>query len=216
MSLEDTVAHLLQFTATFDLRMAGVLFALCAVGEFGLSIPYVLESVWLMTGYHLGAGVLSPLHFVGLWLAAQFGRQVGAVALYQVGRYGSAPLLRWYRQGRMPGFISRVVNSKAARRVNIFSPFSVALGRLFWMRIPLSLTLGARKDLRTLLVGVLISSLIWDAIYILVGLTVGATAVVEPVYMFVYSLAGLTLFYLVTFGVRRLVKRSRPSDTRAA
>lgn len=212
MSLDSLVAQVLEFTATFDPRMAAVLFVLCAIGEFGLAIPYVLESVWLMTGYNLGAGILSPLYLAGLWLAVQCGRQLGATALYHVGRFGSIPLLRLYNNKRLPSFISRVAQSKLLSRIKLASPFSVAFGRLLWMRIPLTLALGARRDLKTLFTGVLISSLIWDAVYILVGLTVGATAAVKPAHMLFYSLAGLTLVYLITFTVRRLIKRPQPAN----
>jgi membrane-associated protein len=213
MNLGNAVAQILALTSTLDPRMAALLFAICAIGEFGFSIPYVLESVWLLVGYQLGAGVLSPLHLVGLWLAAQCGRQLGATILYHVGRFGSMPLVRFYNNKRLSRFIPRVVaNSRVLNRINLSSPFSVAFGRLFWMRIPLTLTLGVKKRLGMLLMGVLLSSLVWDVVYISVGLTVGAMAVVEPVYMFFYSLAGLTLVYLITFLVRRLIRRPQPAS----
>ena len=78
MSLENVLSQIVGFTATLDPRMAALLFLICAIGEFGISVPYVLESVWLLVGYQLGAGVLSPLEMVGLWLAAQCGRQAGS------------------------------------------------------------------------------------------------------------------------------------------
>ncbi len=215
MNLGNALAQVLALTTALDPRMVALLFVICAIGEFGMSIPYVLESLWLLVGFQLGAGVLSPLHLAGLWLAAQCGRQVGTVALYQVGRFGSIPLTRFYKQRRLPRFISNVANSKMLARINLTSPFSVAFGRLFGMRIPLTLTLGINKKLRTLLIGVFVSSVIWDAIYIAVGLTVGATALIKPIYMFLYSLAGLTLLYLFTFLIRRLVRHFKPVSSPA-
>jgi membrane-associated protein len=213
MNLENAVAQILALTSTLDPRMAALLFVICAIGEFGISIPYVLESVWLLVGYQLGAGVLSPLHLAVLWLAAQCGRQVGATALYHMGRLGSTPIVRFYNNKRLSRFIPKAVaNSRVLNHINLSSPFSVAFGRLFGMRIPLTLTSAVKKRQRTLLMGVLLSSLVWDTIYISVGLTVGATAVVKPVYMFSYSLAGLTLIYLITFLVRRLIKRPQPAS----
>lgn len=215
MGLGDAIAQLLAFTTTLDPRTAAVLFFICAIGEFGISIPYVLETIWLLVGYHLvphiGSEVLSPPHLVGLWLAAQCGRQVGALALYHTGRFGSTSLLRFYNNSRVSRFFSRVAKSRVLKRIDLSSPFSVAFGRLFWMRIPLSLTLGVMKKLKTLSMGVLISSLIWDAVYISVGLIVGATAQIKPLQMFIYSLAGLTLIYLITFLVRRLIRRPQPA-----
>ena len=214
MNLGNAVAQILALTTTLDPRMAALLFVICAIGEFGMSIPYVLESVWLLVGYHLGAGVLSPLHLVGLWLAAQCGRQAGSMALYYVARFGSIPLVRFYHNKRISRFIPRVVvNSGVLNRINLASPFSVAFGRLFGLRIPLTLTLAVKKSLRTLSMGVLLSSMVWDAIYISLGITVGTTAVIKPVYMLFYSLAGLTLIYLITFVVRRLITRSQPASS---
>lgn len=207
MNLENAVAQILALTTTLDPRMVALLFVICAIGEFGISIPYVMESIWLLVGYQLGTGVLSPLHLVVLWLAAQCGRQVGTVALYHVGRFGSMPLNKFYNKQRVSRFISKVANSKVLNRINISSPFSVAYGRLFGMRIPLTLTLGVKRRLKMLSMGVLISSVVWDMVYIAVGLTVGATAVIRPVNMFFYSLAGLTLVYLITVAVRRLIRR---------
>ena len=96
------------------------------------------------------------------------------MALYHVGRFGSIPLLRFYNKRAYHDFSPRVANSRVLSRINLSSPFSVAFGRLFAMRIPLTLTLGVKRDLKTLSMGVLISSIVWDAVYIAVGLTVGS------------------------------------------
>jgi membrane-associated protein len=201
------------FTATLDPRMAALLFIICAIGEFGISIPYVLESIWLLVGYQLGTGVLSPLHLVGLWLAAQGGRQLGSTALYYAGRFSSIPLVRFYNKQRLSRFTSKLANSKVLSRINLASPFSVAFGRLFGMRIPLTLTLAVKKRLRTLSTGVLLSSMVWDGIYISIGITVGTTVAIKPVYMLLASVAGLTLIYLGTFIVRRLKKHFQPASS---
>ena len=214
MNLGNAVAQILALTTTLDPRMAALLFVICAIGEFGMSIPYVLESVWLLVGYHLGAGVLSPLHLVGLWLAAQCGRQAGSMALYHVARFGSIPLVRFYHNKRISRFIPRVVvNSGVLNRINLASPFSMAFGRLFGLRIPLTLTLAVKKSLRTLSMGVLLSSMVWDAIYISLGITVGTTAAIKPVQMLFASVTGITLIYLITFVVRRLITRSQPASS---
>jgi membrane-associated protein len=212
VSLENALSQIVGFTATLDPRMAALLFIICAVGEFGISVPYVLESIWLLAGYQLGAGVLSPLEMVGLWLAAQCGRQAGVVALYHVAKFGSPPLVRFYHNRRLSRFIPKALtNSGVLQRINLASPFSVAFGRLFGLRVPLTLTLAVRERPRTLSIGVLLSSLVWDAIYISLGITVGTTAAIKPVQMLFVSVAGVTLIYLVTFLVRRLKKRFQPA-----
>jgi hypothetical protein len=214
VSLENALSQIAGFTATLDPRMAILLFLICAIGEFGFSIPYVLESIWLLAGYQLGADVLSPLQMAGLWLAAQCGRQAGAVALYHVAKFGSIPLVRFYQNKRIARFIPKAVtNSGVIKRINLSSPFSIAFGRLFGLRIPLTLTLAVTKRLRTLLTGVFFSSLVWDVIYISLGVTIGTAAALKPVQMLFVSVAGVTLIYLVTFMVRLIKKRFQPGGS---
>lgn len=211
MNLESVLQQIVSFTATLDPRMAVLLFVICAIGEFGLSIPYVLESIWLLVGYQLGHGVLSPLHLAGLWLAAQCGRQVGSMALYRVARFGTPSLTKFYNKLRLSRLFYRISNkSSAINHINLSSPFSVAYGRLFGMRIPMVLVLAVKRRLGMLSLGVLLSSIVWDAIYISLGIIFGSTVAIKPTYMFLAALAGITVIYLVTFIARMLIRRARP------
>jgi membrane protein DedA with SNARE-associated domain len=213
MNLENAAAQILALTSTFDLRIAALLFIICAVGELSIGIPYVLESVWLLAGYQLGAGVLSPFHLAGLWLAAQCGRQAGSFALYGAAKLGTMPLARLYQKCRGWRFWPKVsLNRKLADRINLTSPFSVAYGRLFGLRIPLTITLAVKKRIASLPVGVLLASLIWDVTYITLGATMGKTAVLKPSEMLLATVAGLTLIYLVVFAVRRLLRRHQVAE----
>ena len=172
MNLEHFLSQILQLTANFDPRTAALLFLICAIGEFGVSVPYVLESVWLLAGYQLGSSVLSPVHLVGFWLAAQCGRQVGSIALFSVVRLSSSPLAKLYRKCTSSRFWPRVpVNTKVFTRINLTSPFSIGYGRLMGLRIPLTLTLSVNKHLKTLSLGVLLSSLAWDTAAAISGLS---------------------------------------------
>lgn len=208
MNLSNAVAQILALTSTLDLRVAAFVFVICAVGELSIGIPYVLESMWLLAGYQLGAGVLSPLDLAGLWLAAQCGRQAGSFALYGAARLGTMPLAKLYRRCQSWRFWPKVsINRKLLDRINLMSPFSVAYGRLFGLRVPMTIALAAKKHLASVPLGVLLGSLVWDAAYIALGATVGKVAVLKPVEMFFATFAGLTLLYLVVLAVRRLLRR---------
>jgi membrane protein DedA with SNARE-associated domain len=208
MNLENAAAQILALTSTLDLRIAALLFVICAIGELSVGIPYVLESVWLLAGYQLGAGVLSPLQLAGLWLAAQCGRQVGSIALYGAAKLGSMPFARLYRRCRSWRFWPKVsLNRKLANHINLMSPFSVAYARLFGLRIPLTITLAVKKRVASLPLGVLLASLIWDGLYITLGATVGKVVVLKPTEILLATVGGLTLLYLVVFAVRRLLRR---------
>jgi hypothetical protein len=168
--------------------------------------------VWLLAGYHLGAGKLTLIDLLGLWLAAQLGRQVGALALYHVARLSSVPLTRFYEWCKRLKYWPKIqISPKMSQRIHLTSPFSIAYGRLLGLRIPLTIMLAFKKKLVTALVAVLFSSIVWDGIYLILGSTVGRTAILSPVQMFFASIAGLTVLYLATLLIRHLLKRPKPS-----
>lgn len=208
MNLEDFFQQVLIFAGTFNVKLIISLFLICAIGEFGASIPYLLETVWLLSGYHLGTGVLPPLHLGLLWLVAQAARQTGVAALYHLSRFGSMPLMKVYQKYFAASLSGKLSANDSApfrlvRRINYLSPFSIASGRLFGLRIPLTLTLAVKGRRKTLSLGVLLSSLVWDGIYISLGV-VGGVVLVKPAQMILYSLIGLTLLYALTFTLKRL------------
>jgi membrane-associated protein len=213
MHLESFLQHIVSFTSTLDPRMAVLLLVMCAIGEVGVSVPYVLESIWLLSGFHLGSGVLSPFHMLLLWLAAQAGRQIGAMSLYHIARFGMPSLVGFYHRLHLDRiFNSLMSRSGAVSRVNLASPFSVAFGRFFGMRIPMVLVMAAKKRPGMLSLGVLLSSIIWDALYISLGAIFGSTVHITPAYMLLISLGVLSVIYLVTFLVRIIFGRRRQPE----
>ncbi len=56
------------------------------------------------------------------------------------------------------------------------------------------------------MLGVMISSLIWDGIYIFLGAIVGVNVTLKPFQMILYSLAGITVLYALSFAFGRLRK----------
>jgi membrane protein DedA with SNARE-associated domain len=211
MNLEVIFQHIFNLAATFNPTLVIFLFLICLIGEFGASVPYLLETVWLLSGYNFGNGVLPFPDLVLLWIMAQVGRQIGAIMLYYLGQFGSMPLIKLYRKHFEASLSGRLLDSDAMplnlfHRVNFLSAFSIALGRLFGLRIPLTLTMGVKKQLRTLLFAIVLSSLVWDGMYIFLGAVVGANVVLKPTQMILYSLIGLTILYAVSFAIRRLLK----------
>ncbi|MBN2075091.1 MAG: hypothetical protein JW762_06025 [Dehalococcoidales bacterium] len=216
MELEGLLQEIFSFTGSFNIQLILVLFFVCAIGEVALMfIPYLLETVWLLFGYNLGTGELTTLQLVFLWLAALAGRQAGGAILYFIGQFGSVPIKKIYQryfESRISKKFSGNNSVKRLGNINFFSPFSVASGRLFGLRIPLTLALGAAKKYRSLFLGILLSSMVWDGIYILGGLAGGKTAL-EPVQMMLYSLIGLTGIYVITFVIRLLWRRLHRTQT---
>ena len=211
--LEGFLQNIVDFTATLDPRMAVLLFVICAIGEVGLSVPLLLEFLWVNIGINLGKGVLSPFHMVLLWAAAQCGRQVGAIALYRIARFGMPALTRFYHKIHLDRIFNKLMSkSTAINRINLSSPFSVAFARLVGMRIPMVLVLAVKKRPGMLALGVLLSSMIFDGLYITVGAIFGKTIEIKPMYTVLITVGILIVIYLVTFLIRFFIKRRRQSN----
>ena len=196
-------------------NVALLLAAICALGELTVSIPYLLESIWLLSGYELAKGLLSPVSLGFFWLSAQLGRQTGAFILFYLSRHGSVSIRKYFQKrftvdlSRRSSIVSRIVSG-----FNRLTPLSVAAGRLFYLRVPLTMALGASGRFRTLVIGIILSSLVFDGIYILLGSTTGVTRL-EPAKALLYFLVGLTILYasgLIISRIRRSYSLGRNKE----
>jgi len=205
MNWTDLLSRATEITSNFNLEISIILFLLCSIGEVGFALPYILETIWLLAGYQLTQGTLQPVDLLLIWLVAQAGRQTGSLALYFSGRLGMLPLKKIYKKYVEPRMPKRqIIPAWAAKRIKNPSPFSVAIGRLVGLRVPMALAMSAVHKLPHLALGVILSSIIWDGAYLIIGATVGtagSSIVSEPQYMLLYSLGGLTAVYLITLGV---------------
>lgn len=212
MSFSGILQAALAVAGTFDARLIIFLFLICMIGEFGLiSIPYLLETIWLSSGFNASTGALLLYQLVLLWLVAQAGRQIGAALLCYGGRWGFVPVTKFYQKylkARLVGKLSpkQVSSLKFIGGINVLSPYTVAAGRLFGLRIPLSLAVGANRRLGTNMLGILLASLIWDTAYILLGVF-GGSIQLKPTQMILYSIIGLSVLYATTLMVRYLRRR---------
>jgi hypothetical protein len=206
MNFQDFLSQGLGLIGAFNLKVAAFLFLLCLIGEVaGIFMPYLLETIWLLAGYHFAHGITPLPDLVLLAFVAQLGRQAGVLALYNISRAGSSLLARYRSRFKLKTKLSDTLPFRLLRRINLLSPFGVALGRLLWLRIPLTFVLGDKRKLKVLLLGVTLSSLVYDGTYITLGALVGATTKLEPMRMLLYSLAALTMIYGVTFAIRRSI-----------
>jgi membrane-associated protein len=210
--MTDFLKHILNYIGTFNLQAVCLLFLLCLCGEILLaSVPYLLETVWLMAGYNLTAGILSPFQLLLLWLVAVSGRETGVLLLFSVSRFGSLPLTRLYQkylEKRFKKFSGQDtwLSRLSSKMDSYLSPFTIALGRLIGLGTPLTILMGVKKKYKILFVGVLLSSLIFDGIFLIVGIVVGKNTHVKQTDMILYSLIGLTVFYLIVFSIRQISK----------
>lgn len=209
MNFNAIFQEVVNFAGTFNLYLILAIYLMLIVGEFSISIPYLLETIWILTGYHAVTGIITPPQVIALMAVAMSGRETGAVIFYNLTRYGSVGVMRLYRRyfraasDETTGSKQDSLLNKALRRTNLLSPFSVAFGRLFYLKVPLTITLGLKRKWSILLPAVAIHSFIWDSIYILIGV-VGGNAQLSTLRLLLYSLGGITVIYGVTFIIRRL------------
>jgi hypothetical protein len=211
MNLDEISRQIVTFASTFNLWLVVSIFLVLAVNEFGFVIPYLMETIWILAGYHVRIGVLPVYQLILLMVVAMSGRVVGSLTFYTVVGLGSERLMRIYR--RIFGDALAAGNgepkslpAKVMKKLNLFSPFMVACGRLIWLKIPLNIALGIRRDLKVLVPAVMLSSLIWDATYVALGLILGNIKT-EPPLLVLYSLAVLTMIYGGTYLARRFLTR---------
>jgi membrane-associated protein len=212
MNLQDIGQEIVELAGTFNIWLIIALFILPAISEFGLSIPYLMETIWIIIGYQFFTGSILIFQLLILWSAVVSGRMIGAIILFHLAKLGSPRVMKLYHKlfktvltenTTIPNFLGRLL-----QKINISSPFSVTFGRLIWFKIPLTLTLGIRSQLKSLLLAVLLSSLIWDATYIIVGV-VGGNARLQPPWLVLYSLSALTVVYGLFFISQRLLRLKR-------
>jgi hypothetical protein len=208
----DLLRQIPVFIGTFDLQLVVLLCVLCFLGELFLaSIPYLLETVWLVAGFNVAAGTLQPIQLLILWLAAVAGREAGVLLLFSVSRLGSLPLTRLYKkylEKRFKKFSGKETwMTRISKKLDTrLSPFTIAMGRLIGLGTPLTVLLGVKKHYKELFVGVLLSSLIFDGMFVIVGMLVGTNTQLQPWQKVLFSFAGLTVFYLLVFCVRQVTK----------
>jgi membrane-associated protein len=76
-----------------------------------------------------------------------------------------------------------------------------------WLRIPLTLLMGAKRKTKVLMLGVLISGIFYDALYVIFGAVVGKVFTLNSVQMVIIFTGGLTVLYIGTFVVQQIVSR---------
>lgn len=204
MDFQGIIGQIVNLLNTSTPGVAIVLFLICAIGEFGFAVPFILETFWILCGYELSSGEISPLSLGWLMLGAAAGRIAGSTFLYFLSRYGSLPLIRYY-QKHFEKKIAKgnTISGRITAGLKSLSPFAIAMGRLMWLRIPLTLALGAQRRGKTLIVAVFLAALVWDAGYIILGATAGKAIVAQPISMVVYSISGLLILYVASYAIRR-------------
>jgi membrane-associated protein len=210
MNLEQFFSQAFSLVSEFSPRVGMLIFLVSFIGEgLLISIPLVLDIAFVTAGIKLSQGQMPIWSLLMLLVMSQLGRHLGAILLFTLSRQSSSFLGKFIAR-RLPKKTSEEGEGKPLKllqRIDTISPFGVALGRLLWLRVPITLILGARRKLKTLVIGIAISSVIYDFVYIGLGAVVGRKADLDSPYMLLYLAGGLLFLYGITFAVRMLARR---------
>jgi membrane-associated protein len=247
MDVGGLVAQAVSLTGSFNLWLVLAIFLITLFAEFGISIPYLLESIWLLVGYGLSTHAISPTSIIIFCTIGLCGREIGASSLYRISGFGVTPAMKIYdkiialsprfQNSRNPvikkvvlplaRFINRFFLSRSKfeeeiedreralfKKIACRSPFSVALGRFTWLKLPITISMGMARQLFVLIMGVALFSLAWDSIYILIGLF-GASSKVSSTMMLICTIGGFITVQVSIFFIRRWIKSRRLTYARS-
>jgi hypothetical protein len=205
--LEAFLSQALQLLGTVTPELLLIVFLACFLGEaFAIFVPYLLETVWLLSGYHLAAHDITIWQLSLIVFVSLAGRQAGALILYYISKTGSTLFARYFKRWQNRADVSQALPFRLMRKVDTLSPFAVAFARLFWVRIPLTFILGTKGMLRVLMIAVFISSAVYDVLYITLGAVFGASTHLDPLRMLLYSLGAISMLWVFSYGIQCLLK----------
>lgn len=143
------------------------LFLVVVLAELGVPFPFIPDSALFLTGYKNGFAIQSLYTF----LIVFSGRQCGASLTYLIARLLGRNLLNWLSK-RHPKQHARI--NDLLSRLNRRTPVAIAFLRLGGLLYVPSIAAGiARLPYRYLIMGVALSSLIFDGATITLGILTG-------------------------------------------
>lgn len=93
------MGQVLGLTVVFNPWMLLTIFIMTLVAEFGVSVPFLMESVWLFTGYSFVSGNVSVEHLAMFVAVGLVGRLIGGCMVFYLAWYArkfvGAPLFRF-------------------------------------------------------------------------------------------------------------------------
>jgi len=166
--VENFLAFLAQLESTFSVsNPTGLvtLFLLAIITDIGVPVPFVLDTILILTSFHSGPFSWPVLIII---LILFIGRQIGSGLLYMLSRYVGPRFIEWLKVHvpmlgcRLGSFKSRLSSCTSIARV----PGRLTPGLL---QIT-SVTAGSlRVSYLDFVLGVAFSSIIYDGILVLLG-----------------------------------------------
>jgi membrane protein DedA with SNARE-associated domain len=146
-----------------------VLFLLAAITDIGIPVPFVLDSILILSAYRvMTAPHASWVPVVVIVIALFLGRQLGSGILYLLSRFLGVAFINWLKC-HLPRIGNRMDALK--NRLNHWAPLAIITGRLTPGLLQVtSVACGAvRLRYDYFAIGVALASLVYDGVLILLG-----------------------------------------------
>ncbi len=134
--MEQVFYQAISLTSSFNLWLILTIFMITIGAEFGLGIPYLLESIWLLVGYHTIGGNISPLSILVCCSISLVGREIGASILYKISRSRHNPLSKILHKLNILEL--NAVGSKNPLKKHILFPLIRGVSKMFTSHSPVN------------------------------------------------------------------------------
>ena len=105
--MSGVFGQVVGLTVIFSPWLLLAIFLIALASEFGVMVPFLMESMWLFSGYHVAIGSIPPGYLILICLAGLMGRQAGSSALCHISWIGSTSLGIFYRKNIGPRLFPR-------------------------------------------------------------------------------------------------------------
>lgn len=196
-SLFRPILDALNISAALNLRVVGLLALLIFLGEANIQIPLLIEAIWLLVGYQLRVNnITSVSNLLVAFLAAQAGRQIGISLIYLIVTAINTPLSRFLlKYLEKNKYFKKYRENESFYTGKFLVLSSATLGMLTPLNSVIKILLIAKRKLKILLVGTLLSGMAFDAMYIAIG-AIFHTTTLQVTYLPLFLLVG---FFVLIF-----------------
>ncbi len=163
-----------------------------------------MESIWMIVGYQVGThtSFITVTNTIALFFCSQLGRQLMMFLMFSIYPSIDKPLKRFYARTIEPNryfqwFIRRLKRERLLNEETFLTLVPSSWGMLTPLNGPIKLLLIVRRKLRVLSLATLISSAIFDCIYLLLGAVFHTTQL---------HLTYLPIFLLLAFAIVAIIR----------
>jgi membrane protein DedA with SNARE-associated domain len=191
-----------------------ILMFMAAVTDIGIPLPFFLDTLLILAAYHASSNYVPVLLII---FALFVGRQIGSGALYLIARFLGKGFIDWLKR-RFPSVGNRLDAAKLGK--SRWTWVAIVTGRLTPGLLQITSVAAGTIRLRYdyFVLGVAVSSLIYDAILVVLGLIAAHSPKSDDINFTAWLLISLVIIVCILWPAlfyflhRSAKKSSQPID----